>query len=178
MGSRQRYGLGLLWNPETGSFLQSQATSDTAAWGTKVSGSKVYESKDLITEMFVNGTRIVSKAGATDLPTGDLLISYPLGNIGKKSLHFQKNEIEVNVQHTGSFTENLPLLVNENDKIDISEQGLIRLTKNGTEIQITYDTPEKASLQRSNIKSGNQSVVTVIISAKEKLKYTIQTVQK
>jgi hypothetical protein len=178
LGSRQRYGLGLLWNAETGSFLQSQPASDVAAWGTRVTGKLVYEAKDLNAEMSVNGIRIVPKAGAVDLPAGTVQVKYALGNSGTKSLEFDKDEIQVNVLHSGAFSEHLPLLVGVNDKISVNESGLIRLEKNGTEIQIIYDASEKASLQRSNDKIGEQSVATIIINARDKLKYVIKTTSR
>ncbi len=44
---QQRYGIGLLWHPKTGSFLQSQTDTDDAAWGTKPEGGRLYEADTL-----------------------------------------------------------------------------------------------------------------------------------
>jgi len=174
-GSRQRYGLGLLWHPAAGTFLQSQAASDNAAWGTKTNGSKVFEAETLVAEMSVDGKKVMSSAGSTRLPEGNLSVRYTLGGKGKKSLSFEENGIQVNVVYPGSFTEYLPLLLNENDKVDISEKGLVKLKKGDIDILIRYDPSGQATVEKTGMKSGSQGVETVQIKAQDKLSYTITT---
>ncbi|MCE6992463.1 hypothetical protein [Dyadobacter sp. CY323] len=172
--SRQRYGIGLLWDPVAGTFLQSHAATKDAAWGTKGPGDLVYEAKDLFAEMRINGERVNEAVGNRDLELGVLTVHYPLGEAGKKELTFQENEIRVNVTHQAAFKEFLPLLVHAKDEIDISRQGVVTISKNGKQIEIVYDSPEMATLQKTDIKSGDQDAVTIVISARDKLTYTIK----
>jgi hypothetical protein len=172
--NRQRYGLGLLWNPVSGSFLQSQAGIKDAAWGTKGAGDLVYEASDLFAEMKVDGKVVKELVGNRDLTDGVLTVQYSLGKSGNKELIFQENEIVVSIIHQAPFKELLPILLDANDNIDISAHGRITITKNGKKISIFYDSPEKAVLKKTSIKSGDQDVVIVSIDGKGKLSYTIK----
>ncbi|TDE10525.1 hypothetical protein [Dyadobacter psychrotolerans] len=174
INKRQRYGLGLLWNSRSGSFLQSQADSDVAAWGTKAAGGKLYESGDLPAKMTVNGQPVIAQPGISDFPAGVLTVIYALGSQGEKSLKFDKEQISVTVKHAGAFTETLPLLINEDDKIDLSKPGEISLRKNGETITIIYDDSAKPRLEKTSLKSGTQSVVSVVIETQDKLIYVIK----
>jgi hypothetical protein len=167
---QQRYGLGLLWNPKAGSFLQSQTGSDEAAWGTINESGKLYEADTLDAIFSIGNKRIIPKPGSHDLGTGYLSISYPLGNSGKKILVFKENSIIVQVIHNGSFTEIIPLLLNKDDKISVDGKYISK--SNGTTIRIEYDgIPE---LKETSIMSGTQNVRVLMLKATDQLNYSIK----
>lgn len=116
---RQVYGLGLLWHPRFGVALQSVAdapASATWSYGTRrsgISGGATYETGDLAATHAVAGTTVVPRDGAHPLPPGDFHLTYPLETVGQragtKTLRFAATRIEVEISHSGVFTELLPL---------------------------------------------------------------------
>jgi autotransporter-associated beta strand protein len=120
---RQAYGLNLLWNSSFGLALQAVSGSSTSVpwqWGT-VRGTNValaYETGN-IPGTIKAGTNTVSPTpGVTNLPSGDLSISYALTsggtNFGQKSVTLGSTNITVVVTHSNipganAFTEYLPL---------------------------------------------------------------------
>lgn len=170
---RNRFGLGLLWSPVGGSFLQSQTDSDSAAWGTISEKGKLYESNSLHPIFKINEKTINPEIGSSDLEEGKLYISYPLGTIGNKSLTFGDSQIDVSVDCAGDFTECLPLLKNKSDQIEFVNQGKLKLTKGGTDIVITFSGLTNASLKETAIRSGDQQVVVLYLKAHDRLSYSI-----
>lgn len=117
--TRQAYGLGLLWHPRFGVALQTVAEPlATANWtyGTRragVAGGATYETADLTATFTVGGAAHTPAPGARPLGDGDVMVSYPLENggtrYGRKTLTFSAQQIDVAVEHSGGFTELLPL---------------------------------------------------------------------
>lgn len=172
---QQRFGLGLLWHPQAGSFLQSQTDSDTAAWGTKKTAGRVYEGSSLEAVYMVNNVKVAPSIGNHDLVKGILSISYPLQRNGKKLLVFKPARIEVSVQHADLFREHLPLLLTGDDVVRIGAPGKVLLEKKGISITILFDSKAKPSLIETTLRSGEQRVVVLVIEAAEKLNYSITT---
>jgi hypothetical protein len=122
---QQRLGLGLIWNPALGTVFQSQSETDIASYGTKKAGSeKVYEAADLYPEFLLNNQKWSFIDGKNNLPEGELSITYKLGNKGKKTIQFKKDKIIVNIDHSGSFTEIIPLLIGKRDQLSIGESHI------------------------------------------------------
>ncbi|HEY8895323.1 MAG TPA: hypothetical protein VIM79_10935 [Niastella sp.] len=169
---QQRYGIGLLWHPKAGSFLQSQTDTDEAAWGTKPQSGKLYEADTLEALFTINGKTVTPTPGSHNLPTGTLAVNYLLGTTGKKSIVFKEKAIEVNIQHAGPFTEYLPLLLAQTDSIEIVSPGKAVLKKQDGSITILFDEAAKASLKKMNNKAGKQQVTTLIIEGTDKLTYS------
>lgn len=169
---QQRYGIGLLWHPKAGSFLQSQTDTEEAAWGTKPQGGKLYEADTLDALFTINGKTVTPTPGSHNLPTGALIVNYSLGTAGKKSIVFKEKAIEVNIQHAGPFTEYIPLLLAQTDSIDIVSPGKAILKKQDGTITILFDEAAKASLKKMNNKVGKQQVTTLIIEGSDKLTYS------
>jgi hypothetical protein len=170
--AQQRYGIGLLWHPTAGPFLQSQTDTEEAAWGTKPQGGKLYEADTLDAMFTINNKTIAPAPGSHDLPTGTLTVNYPLGTTGKKSITFREKAIELTVQHPGPFTEYIPLLLAQTDSIDIASPGKAILKKQDGTITIQFDKAAKASLKRTNMKVGKQQVTTLIIESNDQLTYS------
>ena len=120
---QQRYGLGLVWNPSSGTVFQSQSRTDVAAFGTKTSGMQgVYEASDLYPEFIVDGKQWIPEPGGNDLVCNEFEVHYALGGKGKKKLLFKEDKIIIQIEHPGKFTELLPLLVGSNDDLIIADK--------------------------------------------------------
>ncbi len=186
---QQRFGLGLLWNPITGTVLQSQSRSEDAAWGTVMHGrtSLPWEAFPMKAVYSVDGTTVQPVAGARDLNNGLLEIAYPLGStgafsgIGEKKLIFHGDVISVDVAHLGSFTEILPLVVDNVSTLQIDhERGVIQLYQLGRfgyeKLRIEIVNPEHVesiSLLNARSLGSGLSVQPVHIIANTKLSYII-----
>ncbi|HEX6427112.1 MAG TPA: hypothetical protein VF008_05475 [Niastella sp.] len=169
---QQRYGIGLLWHPKAGSFLQSQTDTDDAAWGTKPEGGKLYEADTLDALFLINNKAVTSTPGSHDLKAGTLSVSYKLGTTGKKSIVFRDQTIEVTIQHPGQFTEYIPLLLNSTDSAHIISPGKVALKKQGGTIYISYDAAAKAVLKETNRNVGLQRVMVLYFECSDKLGYS------
>lgn len=142
--SIQRYGLGLLWNPQMGSVLQTQSGS-TGPWGTsRVGTSSVpplpHEANPFTPIVKINGQVQSIQNGNRDLPnggTGVISFEYDLFDGGKKTVTFNTNRIDVNITLTGTFVEQLALIVKPTDNLQVTS-GLIRLTRSGRVFEISY----------------------------------------
>ncbi|MCS3797377.1 hypothetical protein [Niastella sp. OAS944] len=169
---QQRYGIGLLWHPKAGSFLQSQTDTDEAAWGTKPQGGKLYEADTLDASFTINGKATTPVPGSHDLPTGILTVNYVLGTAGKKSISFKEKTIEVTITHAGPFTEYIPLLLGQTDSIEIVSPGKAILKKQDGDITILFNEAAKASIKKMTNKVGKQQVTTLVIESNDKLTYS------
>jgi hypothetical protein len=169
---QQRYGIGLLWHPKAGSFLQSQTDTDDAAWGTKPEGGKLYEADTLNALFLINNKLVNHTHGSHDLKAGFLTITYNLGTTGYKGIIFRDQIIGVNIKLPGHFTEYIPLLLNSTDSARIVSPGKVELKKQGGTIYISYDTTAKAVLKETTLKSGMQRVMVLNIESNDKLGYT------
>jgi len=186
---QQRFGLGLLWNPVAGTVFQSQSRSETAAWGTIMHQRTTlpWEAFPMEAEYTVDGVAVDPVAGNKDLGNGILEITYSLGStgpfagIGEKKLIFHEDVITVNVSHTGSFTEVLPLVTDGNSDVFIDhENGVIQIFTNEVpqkeKLRIELANPQDIEsiykVSGSNLGSG-MSVRPVHIKTTENLSYTI-----
>ena len=166
---QQRYGLGLIWNPEAGTVFQSQSRTDVAAFGTRAKGMEgVYESSDLHPEFTIDGKPWIPEAGNHNLEGGSLEILYSLGEQGKKELIFSEDKIVIRVEHRGAFSEVLPLLAEEDEPPAI-EENRIKLGK--MTIDITGASGFKTTLFETDLVEKRCHVVE--INAAGSLKYEI-----
>lgn len=171
---RQRYGLGLVWSPEAGAWLQSQSDSSTAAWGTKAAGMEnVYEAATTPATFAVGGEPIATKLGARDLPEGILVISYPLAKQGEKTVRFEGNRITVDVEHPGAFSECIPLLKGAADQIEVTDNRVV-VRRGKSELAVTFDHSKgKPVLTETETAVVAKRVVTVLVNAADRLSYTL-----
>jgi hypothetical protein len=186
---QQRFGLGLLWNPVTGTLLQSQSRSEDAAWGTVMHTrtNLPWEALPMEAVYTLDGVTATPAAGAEDLDGKNLEISYSLGStgafagIGEKKMTFLNDAITVDITHQGAFTEILPLVIQVGSAILIDhERGVIQLYKLGRlgyeKLRIEIANPDDVeSISMLNARSlGNgMSVQPVHIITNNKLFYTL-----
>ena len=168
LSPQQRYGLGLLYHPQMGSVLQSQTNTTDAAWSTRFNNT-LYEANDLQAQFQINNNAITPQVGTHDLPNGDLTITYPLDQNGNKTIQYTNNTIEVTIQHTGTFTENIPLLKKPSDTLEISNQ----LTLKRNNVTFTIQTNAPITIYNTEYTSGNHTVVTAQITAENSLTYQL-----
>ncbi len=170
---QQRYGLGLVWNPESGTIIQSQSKSDQASFGTKAEGSsQVYEAEDLIPAIQLNKKEIQPEVGNFDLPEGEITISYPLKELGKKKIQFKKDRIIVQIEHPGNFTEILPLLIGPDDSLNIGKKK-ITLTHGKTSLVIRLKGNNRIDSAPYQANTMKKQLNVIEISASEKLEYQL-----
>jgi hypothetical protein len=120
----------------------------------------------------INGKTVTPVPGSHNLPTGILTVNYLLGTTGKKTIVFKEKAIEISIQHAGSFTEYIPLLLLPTDSIEILSPGKAILKKQDGTITILFNEAAKASLKKMNNKVGKQQVITLIIESNDKLDYS------
>jgi hypothetical protein len=112
---QQRYGLGLLWNPQMGSVLQTQSVT-VAPWGTSRDGSTLplpHEGSPFTPIVKVGGQIQTAQSGSRDLPNGGSGVTtfeYGLFDGGQKTVTFNSNKIDVSITLTGVFVEQLAFI--------------------------------------------------------------------
>lgn len=172
--AQQRYGLGLLWLPQTGSVLQSQTGGTTTAWGTRRADTTlVYEASDLPATFRIGSQTITASAGNRDLPAGDLHVSYPLGAVGSKEIDFRDDGVHVAVIHAGSFIEQLPLLTLPSDSLT-TNVGVLALRRGVRRVVVRWRPASTAVVEHTQERSGIHQVVGVGIPATGELHYDIE----
>ena len=185
---RQAYGLNLLWNSSFGLALQAVSGSSTSVpwqWGT-VRGTNValaYETGNIPATMKA-GTNTISPApGFTNLPSGDLSISYALTsggtNFGQKSVTLGPANITVVVTHSNIpganvFTEYLPLAHASNATLTTNATRLVLQRPDGSSFLLQLNSSGAA------IDAGVTSTLTggmvrrgVTIKATNTLSYSL-----
>ncbi|MDR1283310.1 MAG: hypothetical protein LBK99_21195 [Opitutaceae bacterium] len=124
---QQRYGLGLLWRPDTGVLLHNRSRIEGRAWGTHAPGAKLpFEYESFEAALTISGRPAPSPLPAAgDLPEGDLVLSYPLKNHGEKTVTFSDAGLDVRVNHRGAFEERFPLTLARNDTVAIAGNTIV-----------------------------------------------------
>jgi hypothetical protein len=168
---QQRYGLGLVWDPEMGTLIQSQTGTTNAAWGTVLGeNANAYEADTLNAEFNLQSTPIDPRPGNRDLPSGTLTVKYAFPDQGEKMLAFSEQQITVQVQHSGLFREQIPLLVGETDTLKV-DSGQVTLTRGGRVFLIKFDPHVKAETVKTELKVGQRRVVTLSLQTRNDLSY-------
>ena len=175
INAQQRYGLGLLWAPGTGTLTQSQTSSDEAVWGTSMDGRNApYEAGDLRATIEVNGEAVRPGPGARDLGNGDVTVRYPLGEQGRKTLRFDNDRIRIQTEHPGAFSEFVPLTTREGDNLRIDGNRLLLDRDGRTVLTIAFDPSAGAELlpaERGRV--GPYRITTARIKSSDSLAYTL-----
>jgi hypothetical protein len=142
-----RFGLGLIWNPQMGTVLQTPS-SRVSPWGTALPTSvsngvgsypnefTTFESKEFPVTVRVAGQVTSIQQGARNLPNGVVVFEYNIFNNGTKTVTFNTNSIDVNIQMAGVFSENFLLLLQDNESVVVSG-NTASITRNGVTFRIT-----------------------------------------
>jgi len=162
--SQQRYGIGLIWTPGYGTVFQSQSKTDEASWGTKAIDSlQVYEASDLMAE-------IMPLPSESNMPFRVTAFSYDLAKNGKKKVTFAEDNIRVEVNHSGAFTEILPVLLSGDDVISI-DSGQILIETPGGSLMIISSEKNGIVTKAFETDLANKKCKVIEISARDRLVY-------
>ncbi|HEY3038575.1 MAG TPA: hypothetical protein VGJ66_07545 [Pyrinomonadaceae bacterium] len=171
--SQQRYGIGLIWEPEMGSVLQSQTGTTNAAWGTILGQNQnVFEADTLNAEFSVNGKAVSLVPGHRDLPQGTLTVKYSFSDQGEKILTFGERELTVVIDHSAPFREQIPLLVGSNDKLSVGS-GELTLVRGRKVLSIKFDPQAQFETIETGLKVGPRRVVTLSLQSRNSLTYRL-----
>jgi hypothetical protein len=171
--SQQRFGLGLVWNPQFGSMLQSQTGSDDGAWGTFIGDRQAaYEADSLDADFSIDGRMVNPFPGKLDLPAGVLTVKYRFTDQGDKTITFRDREMIVEVHHSGPLRENIPLLVGIDDKLAVTP-GEVLLSRAGKQFAIRFNPETKATTVETGLKVGPRRVVTIQLRSLNDLSYRL-----
>ncbi len=180
--SIQRYGLGLVWNPEMGTVLQTQSSS-VAPWGTSREGTSVpppapFEVNPFNPVIKINGQTQARQDGARDLPNGQsglTTFEYSIMDGGQKTVTFNSNKIDVSITLSGGFFEQLAMITKPSDTLTITP-GLIRLTRGSNKFEITFPTTVTVT-QRDRSAAGwppsGFSIITLVLRSSNSLTYSM-----
>ncbi|HMO26289.1 MAG TPA: hypothetical protein PKB10_08465, partial [Tepidisphaeraceae bacterium] len=173
--SFQRLGLGLMWNDQFGAAMQTQANTNSATWGTRASGqSAPYEASTINTTYTINGAGSPVQNGSRRLADGNFGAAYPLGSAGSKAISFTDSGVTVNISHTGSFTEVLPLLRRSNETISLSP-GRISLTRGNATFAVVFDPSISVTRNTPGISPGDGQVIeNFTLAGTGSLSYTMR----
>jgi len=173
--SKQRYGLGVLWNPAVGAAIQSQSMGRETAWGTMArEADKVYEAQSFTPVFTLDGKAVEPQAGARDLPDGTLTLSYRLGERGKKTIEFADDHIAISISHSGILTENIPLLLGKNDQLEINEARAEIHFAEGTKLVVTFDASPKPRFHKTELLIGKKCLRVLGLKNADSLEYRLQ----
>ena len=171
--AQERFGLGLIWNPDIGTLLQSQSRTDTAAWGTKARGKQqVFEAADIFPEIILDNKNWNPVNGIRNISAKSLLIKYPLGENGKKTILFEDNKIVVDVTCPGAFTEILPLLVSSDEQLKI-DNDIIQIHKISGNMQLKLQNANGIDKKPFDDNLGTKTCEVLEVNATDHLRYTI-----
>jgi hypothetical protein len=173
--AQQRFGLGLLWNPQAGTVLQSQTDTDEAAWGTRLAGRTSPEEAENFLAGFpissVNDSDITTVPGSRDLPAGVVSIRYPFSEKSDKDVRFESDRIVVTVDCPGDFVEQLPLLT-PSGEVKISHG---HASVDYGSVKLVIDTgAAKAHVNRRPQVIGGKRLTVLTLSASASLVYRIR----
>ena len=144
-----------------------------AAWGTKAENqTQVYEAADLKCSFEIDGQVIENQEFIKNIDlTDEIIITYKLGETGTKRLILKPDQIVVEIDHPGQFSEYLPL-INSDDQFT-EKSGSLEMRKNEVNITITHDAMN-AQIQESTSEFENLKVYPYILNAQDKLSYQIK----
>ncbi len=171
----QRFGLGLVWTDAHGIVLQSQANTRREAWGTRPEGNdNVYE-RALPDALFqVSGSPVAPGPGARDLPEGNLDVSYPLRDGGRKRLSFFEDRIEVRVEHENPFSEQVPLLVPPKGRLVCETTSATLTSADGTPVlTVAFGTTAKMETHETDTTVAGKKLVVVACPGAGDLHYRL-----
>lgn len=174
LSEQQRYGLGLLWAPGSGALAQAQTGSNDALWDTQIAQAAAPgETGDLPAAIEVEGKEIKPEPGAKDLGDGNVIVRYPVGKAGRKTIRFEDDRIRVQTEVAGEFAESVPLLVREGDSLR-TERNRVVLERGGSLVlAIEFDPAVTADLLKRGEEIGPYRVVPVRLKSKDRLAYSI-----
>jgi hypothetical protein len=125
------------------------------------------ESAKMDAEYRLDGKPFRPQTGNRSMDGQTLAVRYALGEKGHKTVTFEEDRIVVKVEHTGVFTEEIPLLAREGDKV-VRSDNVFAVSRNGITLEITVDGAADIAVNRHHAR----------VSARDALSYTIRIIQE
>jgi hypothetical protein len=180
---RQVYGLNLLWNRAFGLALQPVAntiSNNAFQWGTSrgTNTPVTYETANMPGTIRLGTNTVTPVAGVTNLPNGDLSLSYALSsggtNFGQKNVTLGASNVSVVLTHTNVFTEVLPLAYASDAALSNSPTRLVLTRPNGSSFLLQLNSAG-GSINAGSAASLTSGMVrrVVTITATNSLSYTL-----
>jgi len=168
-----RYGLGLLWHPRTGTFLQQPTGKVVSkpAWGTRIGKADVLESRLRDVQYRMDGQPFTPETGNRDRDGRTLAVRYALGDKGSKTVTFLADRIEVRVEHPGTFSEELPFVARAGDRA-AAKEGVLTVSRNGMTLEVRLAGEGVIGLE------PRDGCHHARVAARDKLAYTIRIMEK
>ncbi len=144
-----RRGIGLLWNPEFGTLIQSQTGSSRFAWGTRrLADDELREAANLEARFSVGETEKESEPGVRDLPEGSFEIEYDVWG-GTKRLEFGDGGLSVGLTErsgdSARVVEQIPLLLMSDDTFELGRDRVSVVRDGRTVLQIRISGADSVS---------------------------------
>jgi len=170
---QQRYGLGLVWNPETGTVLQTQTGDTTAAWGMRTQAENLpVEADDLPVHFFMDDQPVSLQAGNHDLSGEVLSLIYDLESEGTKQVEFLQDRIRVSIAYPGTFYEFVPLLVPD-DKLLLMQSNKVILPEIHGDATVTFENNTPPEIIPTQIEIGDKKIICLKFKSEHELVYEV-----
>ncbi|MDR1280476.1 MAG: hypothetical protein LBK99_06605 [Opitutaceae bacterium] len=184
---QQRYGIGLLWRPDTGILFHGQSRKPDLAWGTFLPGQNLpFEAKDFHPQFRIEGNTVsLPLPDAADLTPGDLSVSYPLdipdrktAKGGAKTVTFRERSIHASIHLESPFEERFPLVLAPGETLEIEAGNVtIRSSVTGQPILRIESSGSPANppsvMQETASPLPDRRLVLVRLPAAGQLDYTL-----
>lgn len=168
----QNYGLGLLWNPQMGTVMQSVANTKWL-WGTKPEAAdKIAETKDVLTQTTFGGIAVSTQTGEKDYSVEPVKAVYSLKGGGQKTVQFDADGITVNIENPGNFTEQLPLIKYSGDPLT-QAPGRLTLRHGNMVFVVTFDPQTQFEIQSAETFRAGLERVLVTLKSQNSLNYRL-----
>ncbi|MBE5040193.1 S-layer homology domain-containing protein [Ructibacterium gallinarum] len=125
----------------------------------------------------VNGQSLQPQTGIADLPEGDIAVSYDLTESGEKkgnkTIRYAEDGIHVSVQHPGGLQECFPLMIRDEDKLEV-QGDRVKLVRGRAVMEIVFDQTVKMEISKKNYTmSRYQMNMLTAATTNDALSYTI-----
>jgi autotransporter-associated beta strand protein len=173
--SIQRLGLGLFWNETYGTAMQTSPNTNNATYGTRnTSSGDFYEANTITPSFSLNGTSFSAQAGTRRLADGTLSVRYNLGSAGNKTFTYANDALTVAINHTGAFTETLPLLRRSNEAFTVTSNR-ISLTRGAVTFSIEFPAGTTVNRSTPGVNPGDSQLIeNVVLVGSGSLTYTMK----
>lgn len=168
----QSYGMGLFWNPNMGTVIQSVANTPWQ-WGTRLgTADKIAENKSVSAKITVGGKAVSAQPGWKDYAVEPVKMVYALDGGGQKTVQLDADGIIVNVVAQGDLTEQLPLVKYRGDSLK-QAPGRLSLRHGDTTLEITFDAQTQVEFEPAAGFVHGLERVLVKLKAQNSLSYRL-----
>ncbi len=134
----------------------------------------MHENNALVITYTLNGVRFTPGGAITDLPEGEIAMSYPLGDKGNKAVTFHDESIDVELTYDGKFLECFPIMLRKEDEVEMFPT-MFRVVRGRAVFEIEFDREVKFNLENKNYKQSRLTLHQLTAETYDALGYSIKT---